>query len=250
MGIIMKAIITDLDRTLLRTDKSLSEYTVAVLKECKARGIKVMAATARPERTVKEYDEVIGFDAMTVMNGAKVMVGDQVMTYGIPDRLAEEILSKVCERKEFLFSVETGEILYARDHIPEFEYTLHTEFPRLPTGETAYKILVSGEGAADFVKDNLTEGLHCTVANGYLVQIMSNDANKRNGVKVMLNALGIAPEEAVYFGDDYDDAEAMQLCGLGVAVDNAISPVKAVADELAESNDADGVAKWIEAHLF
>ena len=51
----IKAIITDLDRTLLRTDKSLSTYTVSVLKECKARGIKVMAATARPERTVTDY---------------------------------------------------------------------------------------------------------------------------------------------------------------------------------------------------
>ena len=246
----VKAIITDLDRTLLRTDKSLSQYTIAVLKECKACGIKVMAATARPERTVTDYDDVIGFDAVTVMNGAKVMVGNKVMTYGIPDVLAEEMLAKVCGRKEFLFSVETGEILYAAEHIPEFEYTLHTEFPSLPAGETAYKILVSGEGAAEFVKVNLLEGLHCTVANGYLVQIMSNDANKRNGVKVMLNAFGIASEEAVYFGDDQDDAESMQLCGLGVAVDNAIPAVKAVADEIAESNDADGVAKWIEEHLF
>ena len=246
----IKAIITDLDRTLLRTDKSLSEYTVDVLRKCKERGIKVMASTARPGRTVTEYDAVIGCDAMTVMNGAKVMVGDQVMTYGIPEELAEEMLSKVCERKKLLFSVETGEILYAAEHIPEFEYTLHTRFPKLPAGETAYKILVSGEGAAEFVKENLPEGLHCTVANGYLVQIMSNDANKRNGVKVMLNAFGIAPEEAVYFGDDQDDAESMQLCGLGVAVDNAIPEVKAVADELAESNDADGVAKWIEEHLL
>ena len=246
----VKAIITDLDRTLLRTDKSLSTYTVSVLKECKARGIKVLAATARPERTVTEYDAAIGFDAVTVMNGAKVMVGDNVLTYGIPDGLAEKMLAKVCERKEFLFSVETGEILYARDHIPEFEYTLHTGFPKLPAGETAYKILVSGEGATEFVKENLPAGLHCTVANGYLVQIMSNDANKRNGVKVMLNAFGIAPEEAVYFGDDQDDAESMQLCGIGVAVENAIPEVKSVADEIAESNDEDGVARWIEANLL
>lgn len=246
----IKAIITDLDRTLLRTDKSLSTYTVSVLKECKARGIKVMAATARPERTVKEYDAAISFDAVTVMNGAKVMVGDKVLTYGIPDKLAEEMLAKVCGRKELLFSVETGEILYAAEHIPEFEYTLHTGFPKLPEGETAYKILVSGEGAAEFVKENLPEGLHCTVANGYLVQIMSKDANKRNGVKVMLNAFGIAPEEAVYFGDDQDDAESMQLCGIGVAVENAIPEVKSVADEIAESNDEDGVARWIEEHLF
>jgi len=43
----MKAIITDLDRTLLRTDKSISEYTYAVLKKCRDRGILLMAATAR-----------------------------------------------------------------------------------------------------------------------------------------------------------------------------------------------------------
>ncbi len=245
-----KAIITDLDRTLLRTDKSLSEYTISVLKECKARGIKVIAATARPERSIADYEEAIGFDAVTVMNGAKVMVGDQVMTYGIPDGLAEDMLAKVCERKEFLFSVETGEILYAAEHIPEFEYTLHKEFPKLPEGETVYKILVSGDGAAEFVKENLLEDLHCTVANGYLVQIMSKYAKKRNGVQVMLDAFGITPEEAVYFGDDYDDAESMQFCGLGVAVDNAIPEVKAVADDIAENNDADGVAKWIEKHLL
>ena len=246
----VKAIITDLDRTLLRTDKSLSEYTVEVLMECKARGIKVLAATARPERSITDYDAAIGFDAVTVMNGAKVVIGERVMTYGIPDALAEEMLGKVCDCKNLLFSVETGEILYARDHIPEFEYTLHTEFPKLPAGETAYKILVSGEGAAEFVKDNLLDGLHCTVANGYLVQIMSQDAKKKEGVRVMLDAFGISPEEAVYFGDDHDDAESMQLCGLGVAVDNAIPEVKAVADAIAESNDADGVAKWIEAHLL
>ena len=246
----VKAIITDLDRTLLRTDKSLSGYTIEVLKKCKAQGIKVMAATARPERSITDYDAAIGFDAVTVMNGAKVMVGDKVMTYGIPDELAEEMLSKVCERKEFLFSVETGEILYARDHISEFEYTLHTEFPKLPAGETAYKILVSGEGAAEFVKENLPEGLHCTVANGYLVQIMSKEAKKKNGVRVMLDAFEISQEEAVYFGDDFDDAESMQLCGLGVAVENAIPEVKAAADEIAAGNDEDGVAKWIEAHVL
>jgi len=246
----IKAIITDLDRTLLRTDKSLSEYTVSVLKECKARGMKVLAATARPERTIREYDDAIGFDAVTVMNGAKVMVGNRVMTYGIPNEVAEEMLAKVCERKDLLFSVETGEILYAGEHIAEFEYTLHTEFPKLPAGETAYKILVSGEGAAEFVKENLSEGLHCTVANGYLVQIMSKDAKKRNGVKVMLDAFGITPEEAVYFGDDQDDAEAMRFCGIGVAVENAIPEVKAVADEIAGSNEEDGVARWIEKNVL
>ena len=40
----MKAIITDLDRTLLHTDKSVSEHTIAVLKKCHDQGILIMAA--------------------------------------------------------------------------------------------------------------------------------------------------------------------------------------------------------------
>lgn len=53
----MRAIITDLDRTLLRTDKSLSAYTCAVLKKCREKGMLLMVATARPERAILEYQD-------------------------------------------------------------------------------------------------------------------------------------------------------------------------------------------------
>lgn len=44
----MKVIITDLDRTLLHTDKGVSEHTIAVLKRCHDHGILIMASSARP----------------------------------------------------------------------------------------------------------------------------------------------------------------------------------------------------------
>jgi hydroxymethylpyrimidine pyrophosphatase-like HAD family hydrolase len=40
------------------------------------------------------------------------------------------------------------------------------------------------------------------------------------------------------------------MCGLGIAVSNGIDEVKAVADDIAESNDADGVAKFIEHNII
>ena len=51
----MKAIITDLDRTLLRTDKTVSEYTRTILKKCRDRGIVLMAATARSRNGMQWY---------------------------------------------------------------------------------------------------------------------------------------------------------------------------------------------------
>ena len=48
----IKNIIVDLDRTLLHTDKTISSYTVKILKECKKNSVRIMVATARPLRSI------------------------------------------------------------------------------------------------------------------------------------------------------------------------------------------------------
>ena len=72
----VKTIIVDLDRTLLRTDKTISPYTAAVLRKCNQYGIKIMVATARPWRDTKPYLETVDFDAMVVSNGSRVICGN------------------------------------------------------------------------------------------------------------------------------------------------------------------------------
>ena len=52
-----QAIIVDFDRTLLHTDKTISDYTVKVLLDLQKSGVRLFAATARPERTITEYCE-------------------------------------------------------------------------------------------------------------------------------------------------------------------------------------------------
>ena len=61
----------------------------------------------------------------------------------------------------------------------------------------------------------------------------------------MLEISGDSPAQTVYFGDDHDDIEPLKRCGIGVAVSNAIEEAKAAADYVAESNDEDGVAKFL-----
>jgi hydroxymethylpyrimidine pyrophosphatase-like HAD family hydrolase len=82
------------------------------------------------------------------------------------------------------------------------------------------------------------------------MQIMNKSVTKWNGVKAMLDVCNISASETTYFGDDHDDVEPIRMCGVGVAVSNAIDEVKAVADYIAESNDEDGVARFIERVIF
>ncbi|MBO5177243.1 MAG: HAD-IIB family hydrolase [Lachnospiraceae bacterium] len=249
----IKTIITDLDRTLLHTDKSISDYTLRVLKQCHEKGILIMAATARPERAILDYHKQVQFDAMVVMNGAGVVVpGQEAAGYPIARESVATILERLCELSDIILSLECGNEVYANIEIPEWEAKVFTGFPKLPTDGPVYKILVSkeNENIGPLVETLLTEDTYCTVAGNNLVQIMNRKATKWNGIQMMLESFGIEPGQAAYFGDDNDDLESLRNCGVGVAVANAIDPVKEAADVVVENNDEDGVAKWIERELL
>lgn len=248
----MKAIITDLDRTLLRTDKTVSEHTYAVLKKCHDRGMLLMAATARPERAVFTYRDQIGFDAMTTLNGARIVLPHDIIENGISPSGAETILEKVIKIPDLVFSMETGDGIFSNVPIPEWNAAVFRDFPALPTNSVIYKLLLSSneKDICPEVERALTSDTYMTVAEGKLIQIMDREATKWNGIKTMLEAVDIDAKEAVYFGDDNDDIEAIKNCGVGVAVSNAIDEVLAAADFITDSNDMDGVARYLEKYLL
>lgn len=248
----MKAIIVDLDRTLLRTDKTLSAYTLNVLKKCHNEGLAVIAATARPERSILMYHEQIGFDAAITMNGAKIILPNEVIENSIPRLSGECVLSALISVPDTLISIETSNGIYSNAAIPEWNSTCYDDFPNLPPQSTLYKILASSTNNALYAKIEhiLTEDVYYTVANSTLVQIMSKNATKWNGIKAALEALNVLQNEAVCFGDDNDDIEPIRMCGIGVAVSNAIEAVTNAADYITGSNDEDGVAHFIEANLL
>lgn len=248
----INTIIVDLDRTLLRTDKTLSSYTVNVLKECRKNKIAIMVATARPLRAIKEYCEKVDFDAMVVSNGARIIWKNKRMEYGICQDSAEKLLNKLKYYPSFRITLETGDCAYSNKSVADYETVICDDLISVAKNEGVLKILVhiDDEETLSIVKNELTEDLYYTVAHGYLIQIMSKSATKWNGIQSMLNICECSSDEVAYFGDDYDDIEPIQMCGMGIAVANGIDEVKAIADYITESNDVDGVAKFIEKMLL
>jgi len=82
------------------------------------------------------------------------------------------------------------------------------------------------------------------------VQYSCKDATKWGAVAAVAGHLGIDASEIAAFGDDFNDAEMIEKCGIGVAMGNAIDEVKAVADYITVSNDEDGVAVWLEENVL
>jgi Cof subfamily protein (haloacid dehalogenase superfamily) len=248
----IKAIVVDLDRTLLHTDKTISPYTAEVFKKCKQKGIALMVATARPYRTMTQFCEIIDFDAISATNGARIICGDYRKEYGLCPASAERVLTALKSYPDYRVTLETGEEAYSNKPIEDYFTVISDDLAAVARSEGAIKILISLDtpDILETVKKMLTDDLYYTVANGHLIQIMSRAVTKWNGVKDMLDISNISASETAYFGDDYDDIEPIRMCGVGVAVSNAIDEVKAVADHIAESNDDDGVAKFIERYIL
>lgn len=245
-----RAVIVDFDRTLLHTDKTISDYTVKMLRTWQDAGARLFAATARPQRAITEYCRAVPFDAVTTLNGARTITPDAVLENTICAAGAEAILEQLDRIPGAVISVEAGNGIYANTDIPLWAPTVVGDIRTLPLEDKIYKILVSHSRIpVDELPLVLPEETYCTVAEHKLLQVMSRSATKWNGIRNMLDFFGIAPGQAVYFGDDNDDIEPIRNCGCGVAVSNALNSVREIADHITGSNDEDGVAAFL-SELF
>lgn len=213
----IRTIIVNLDHTLLRTDKTVSAYTVDVLKRCRQSGFGIMVATARPSRAVQSFQELIGFDAMTVSNGARVICCDRRTEYGICTPSAVALPDVLCRDPSLRITLETGDRAYSNKPIEDYETVLCDDLSFIAKTEGVLKLLVhlDREEIASTVQKELPKNLYATVANRHLLQIMNRSATKWNGITTMLVLHGGTADEAIYFGDDHDDIEPIQRCGCG-----------------------------------
>ena len=73
--------------------------------------------------------------------------------------------------------------------------------------------------------------------------------SKAEGISALARAMGLSLSEVAAVGDDENDVESMGVVGLGIAMGNAIEPVRAAADMLVADNEHDGVTEAIDAIL-
>jgi len=252
----IKMIVTDLDRTLLQTDKTISDYTANVLNCCRKKGIKIVFATARPKRTVKLFLERIPADALILHNGAVIYAGDKLIkNYGITSETKNNILLSISkDYPNASLSVEIDDVLYANFDVSliwNYTQAIRTDFTDLPD-KPADKIIIGVTSMEDVKRYSkyLTDELYIEMNDGKLGLIMHRNATKWRAIQIISHHFKINKNEIAAFGDDYNDIEMLKNCGVGVAVENALDEAKAVSDFVCESNDNDGVARWIEVNVL
>lgn len=249
-----RMVVTDLDGTLLRDNKTLSEATLQVLRRLRRERILFVVATARPIRAVDGMIPSLRYDAGIFHNGAVITErGRRVAGWGIekPDDLIRGILA---DRADCHVAVEVDDRLYANFDVDR----IWRGIPYLPTSDfremramTADKIIIETDTLEKMAgyRPYLPESLYLELSEHTIAMIMHRQATKRQAVRLLAERHGFGMEEVIAFGDDYNDIDMLRGCGCGVAVGNALEVVKEAADEVCETNENDGVARWLAERL-
>jgi len=249
----IKMIVTDLDDTLLRTDKTISEFTRSVLSKCRNSGIKVAYATGRGESNAHVAPPEM-FDGRISMNGAKARVGDMIIYNRPIPHLTVRSFLIACHKRGIKITSESGGWHYSNFTVSD-KWPFITNFSIVDfkehdmDAEKIYSVDLTGKDI-DFIKETIPDSLHMVISRDGIMQIMHRDATKSNALRELARYWGIAQTEVVVFGDDLNDIDMLKYAGIGVAMVNALDEVKAVADCLCDSCDNDGVAKWIEGNII
>jgi HAD superfamily hydrolase (TIGR01484 family) len=248
-----RAIATDLDGTLLRSDQSISPRTRDAICAAEEAGLLVVIATGRPPRWIAPVVEQLGDRGLVVCaNGATVYDPAEhriVHRNDIPADVALSIVDDVQQAfPEALLGVEQGFDF----GIDDAAQTASFDFRDQPVTKLIIRMPhPAPPGTAVRVQEVVgTRALVTHSTNESFLEVSSPTAHKATTVEMLLLEHGLAAPDVVAFGDMPNDLELIRWAGLGVAMANAHPQLKAEADLVTASNDEDGVAQVLEERVL
>lgn len=271
--------LTDLDGTLLRSDATLSDFTVDVINRTLAEGHVFSFATARSLISAKLLVGLIRWTyPVIIYNGALII-----------DPLSERILNgKFLSNDSTIQILELGRQIglmplvfgieaSGMHRVWHEEFTNHGQrrFVDSRPGDRRFQIrdplslthgdqvimltYIASESELQLFKDHLIETfdgqihVHFTrdtyLRDCYFLEISHPHANKEEAIKTWASLVGCSPSDVVAFGDNLNDIGLLRVAGQGITVANAHQELKSMANGIIGTNDQDGVAKYIQALL-
>jgi len=216
-----KAVVSDLDGTLLNAEHKVSEFTRETVELLLKKGIKFYIATGRNYLGAKEAMDELGVKVPLITSHGSVAVTEDLREYFYNKKPDRTRYPKQITPEEFKKHNFTKIFFLGEDHDELLE--LENEI-RKAVGDGNISLLFANEGS---------------------LEVFSANCNKAKAAEVLLERDGLTLKDAVSFGDGLNDYELITETGLGFAMGNSIYLLleKLTDTEVIESNAEDGMAK-------
>jgi len=210
-----RALATDYDGTIAH-DGVVDEITIDALRRARAAGVQLVLVTGRELYGLAgAFTHADVFDLLVLENGA-VLYDPSTRAMQVLAEPAPPALIEALERAQMPLSVGHSIVATVRPH----------------------------EDAVLKAIRDLRLDWH-VIFNKTSVTALPSDVTKASGLAVALRRLEVAPFEVVGVGDAENDQPFLRVCGLSVAVSNALDEVKASADLTTAGAQGAGVRELI-----
>lgn len=255
-------ILSDLDGTLFRNDKSVSNHTKETIIKAQEKGILFGISTSRALVNAVKFLDGINPDLVISNGGAlafhrtKDKSQEKIYDSEFTKEETETLIEKTFQvlGKETIISIDNEHGLYSNAGEDDFGDKFWTKVNFAHFCEPAMKICIQtlDKNAVEKIASSIgIENVdYLPFSDIPWYKLTNKNATKEKAILAVSKALKIPTENMVAFGDDFNDIGMLKLCGKGIAMENAIQQVKDIADEICPSNENDGLAKWIETHCL
>ena len=249
-------VVLDLDGTLLRNDKTVSDETVESLIEFKNRNNKILFAPASPPRDAYKYvpqklrdNPIICYNGACMINRKEILFKKEMLkdtVYKIIETSQKSGYRQIC--------FEINDKLYSNFDTSDFFGKAPTEIVDLTKLDMkkVYKVIICNKTpiSHDFltILPDTCKGI--ITDNGQLCQIMNQEVSKWNSIQSIIKTWNIKDEDIIAFGDDYNDLDMIKHAGIGVAMGNAEKVVKDAADFITDTNMNEGISKYLKENIL
>ena len=270
--------ITDLDKTFLKSDLSVGEFSKEVWNDLAKKGVPLGIATARSLKKSLEFLEGLQLDIpLILLDGAMVATVDKkpIRIHALERERAKEIIhtaKRFLDIEPFIVGYD-GQIIDERFLYPAklntFQQQLVRSYEndsRLRAKETIepmeknLKIVYMGSKEEMIA---LEEELQALFGNSieiknskdvyfdcWFLTVLHPYGDKSHAIEDVLEYLDASSRQLHVFGDSLNDIGMFQKAGRAVAVQNAHEEAKKHADIVLErTNDEEAVAHYLATRL-
>lgn len=262
----IRLLLSDVDGTLVRSNKSLSGRSVAAVRALHEAGIHFAITSGRPPRGMEMLVEPLDLRApLAAFNGGLVVEPRmQVLEQrSVPDDVVRPVIDLLDARGLDVWVYRDGDWLVrdpdgphvAREsHTVQFEPTVVDSFDGVGNG-VAKIVGVSDDHSlvaetAAAARADFGDRVSASRSQPYYVDVTHPDANKGAVVAFLSRRYAIPPEEIATIGDMPNDVLMFAHSGLSVAMGNADREVQRAARRVTATNDEDGFAHAVFRYVL
>nr|WP_314835491.1 Cof-type HAD-IIB family hydrolase [uncultured Flavobacterium sp.] len=263
----IKVVISDLDGTLLNSEHRISSYTKSIFKELHDQNYLIIVATGRHHLDAMAIIEELGFPVYLVTsNGARIHspTKELLFAFNLKSEAVQSVLSLEIDPEitTVLFKEEVWQTSKTNKKLNSFqkEMTYPPEVVDFDTLEdfSAIKIFFTHDNHEKLVAlkerilvDHSEEFSHA-FSLPICLEFMDKSVDKSVAIAKILEKENFSFQEAIAFGDGFNDENMLKATGKGLIMGNAPENLKDKLShlEVIASNDNDGVAKYLFAILL